>query len=68
MRGHVAHLAMDRHRDLGAHPAIHLRELIARGMARDMNEMILIRQNGYPECCKFVLHFVDFKLVAGNDT
>ena len=42
VRVQVARLAMHRHRDLRLDPAVHLLELVAAGMAGDVDEMVAL--------------------------
>ena len=67
MGSHVAQLAMHGHRNLRPDPAIHLRQLVARGMPRHMDEMILFRQHLDAEARQLVLQFKYRELVSRND-
>ena len=51
----------------GPGPAIHLFQLVAAGMAGDMDEMILLGQHLHAQRRQLVLQLEDRQFVAGND-
>lgn len=63
----VARFTMHRHRNLRTGPAIHLRQLVAAGMARDVDKVILRRQKFHAECRKLVVQLENRQLVSRND-
>ena len=67
MLGHVAHFAMHRNGDAGTDPAIHLGQLVAAGMPRNMDVMVFHRQKPDAARRQLVLHLEDGELIAGND-
>ena len=67
MLGHMPHFTMHRHGDARPHPAVHLRELVARRMAGDMHEMIALGEHFHTQRRELVLYLEDRNVVARDD-
>ena len=63
----VARLAVDRHGDLRPDPAVHLLELVAAGVARDVDEMVLLGDHLDALTDQQIVQVEQRALVAGDD-
>ena len=67
MLNEVAALAVYRYRDNGARPAIHLYQLVACRMARDMHEVIGLCDHLDTARLQIVIYMIDCLVIARNN-
>jgi hypothetical protein len=67
MLDQMPRLTMHRNRDLRSRQPVHLGQLVARGMAGDMDEGVLLGDHLDPFADQLIVHAVQCALVARDD-